>query len=141
MKMPLPPDIITKDIRSFVMALFDSLASNPSLLQKDTAGIYDMFTSLFYPLSKVQQIELDDCISQELLKRYYNYETALAVHPEFKMMQYTGTYYKMDDASESGYFVTKDTWYIVEECTDHWEMYPTNPRILLENNGITRIYD
>jgi hypothetical protein len=95
---------------------------------------------MYYPLTVLQQIDLDNCISQELL-RFDDYETVLLVHSKFRILKHKGTYYKMDKDSESGYFVTKDKWYIVEECKDNWEMYPTYPRLILENNGITRIYE
>lgn len=139
--MPLPPEVITADIRSFVTTLFDSLVDKPSLLQKEPHELYQMFANMYYPLTPLQQIYLDTCISQELTHRFETYETAVSVHPKFRIFQHKGTYYKMDKDSESGYFVTKDTWYIVEECKDNWEMYPTYPRLILENNGITRIYE
>jgi hypothetical protein len=138
--MPLPPEIITKDIHSFVTTLFDTLLDKPSLLQKEPHELYSMFASMYYPLTVLQQAELDTCISQELL-RFDDYETVLLVHRKFRILKHKGTYYKMDKDSESGYFVTKDKWYIVEECNDNWEMYPTYPRLILENNGITRIYE
>lgn len=139
--MPLPPEIITKDIHSFVMTLFDSLVDKPALLQKEPHHLYSMFASMYYPLTVLQQIDLDNCISQELIRRFDEYETVISVHPKFKILKHKGTYYKMDKDSESGYFVTKETWYIVEEYNDNWEMYPTYPRLILENNGITRIYE
>ncbi len=139
--MPLPPEIITKDIQCFVMTLFDSLIDKPSFLQKDSYELYGMFASMYYPLTVLQQIELDNFISQELVHRFEDYDTAISVHPNFRILKHKGTYYKMDKDSESGYFVTTKNWYIVEEYKDNWEMYPTYPRLILENNGITRIYE
>jgi hypothetical protein len=139
--MPLPPEIITKDIHSFVTTLFDSLVDKPSLLQKDSNELCGMFASMYYPLTGPQQFELDACISQELTRRFDEYDTAISVHPNFRILKHKGTYYKMDKDSESGYFVTTKNWYIVEEYKDNWEMYPTYPRLILENNGITRIYE
>ena len=141
LNMPLPPEIITKDIHSFVTTLFDSLLDKPSLLKKEQHELYGMFASMYYPLTVLQQTELDTCISQELIHRFDDYETAVSVHPKFRILKNKGTYYRMDKDSESGYFVTKDTWYIVEEYKDNWEMYPTHARLILENNGITRIYE
>ena len=139
--MPLPQEIITTDLQSFVTDLFDSLKERPALFELDISEIYSMFVSIYYPLSVHYQKELDDRVMKEIMTRFYEYETVLSVHPKFRILTHKGTYYKMDKESESGYFVTKDTWYIVEECKDNWEMYPTHQRTILQNKGITRIYE
>ena len=139
--MPLPQEIITADMQSFVTYLFDSLTERPAFFELDISGIYSMFVSMYYPLSIHHQTELDDRVMKEIMTRFYEYETVLSVHPNFKILTHKGTYYKMDKESESGYFVTSKTWYIVEECKDNWEMYPTHQRTILQNKGITRIYE
>ena len=139
--MPLPEEIITADMHSFVTHLFDSLTERPSLFELDISEIYSMFVTMYYPLSVHHQTELDGRITKEIMNRFYEYETVLSVHPNFRILKHKGTYYKMDKDSESGYFVTPENWYIVEECKDHWEMYPTHQRTILQNKGILRIYE
>ena len=136
--MPLPPEIIAEDIHSFVLHVFLSV---PNILQKDMKDLYEMFISMYYPLSLKYQQDLENAISAEMLNRFCQYETALVVHKNYTIQDHQGTYYKMDPESESGYFVTTNAWYIVEHTNRVWIIFPTDPRIILENNGITRIYE
>jgi hypothetical protein len=138
--MPLPPYVITEDIREFAATLVDSIKTKPSILEKDVPEIYQLFCTKYYPLSESQQTEFDECITTELLEKYYNYETVIHVHYDYTIRSYQGTYYRMDPDSESGYFVTSNDWYIVEKRED-WEMFPTHPQIIIENKGVVRIYE